>query len=53
MRVCFGLVDEELAAIVELLLELPPEEFCALLLQLFRNEVISHAWTTKQLKRCG
>ncbi|MBD1831911.1 hypothetical protein H6F61_04210 [Cyanobacteria bacterium FACHB-472] len=34
LRVRFGVVDEELAAIIELLLELPPEEFSALLLQL-------------------
>ena len=34
LRVRFGVVDEELAAIIEPLLELPPEEFSALLLQL-------------------
>jgi len=53
LRVRFSLVDEELAAIIEPFLELPPEVFGALLLQLFRNEVISHAWMTKQLKKCG
>lgn len=40
-KVRFGELDEELAAIVEPVLELPPEEFTQLLLQLSREELLA------------
>ncbi len=40
LRVCFGL-DEALLAIVEPMLELPPEEFTVLLLQLSREQLLA------------
>lgn len=41
LRVRFGELDEELAAIIEPVLELPPEEFTQLLLQLSREELLA------------
>lgn len=41
LRVRFGSLDEELSGIIELLLELPPEEFTVLLLQLSREELLA------------
>ena len=41
LQVRFGSVDEELAAIVEPLLALPPEEFTPMLLQLSREELLA------------
>jgi hypothetical protein len=41
LRVRFGSLDEALAAIVEPMLELPPEEFTLLLLQLSRDELLA------------
>jgi hypothetical protein len=40
LRVRFGSLDEALLIIVEPMLELPPEEFTALLLQLSRDELL-------------
>jgi hypothetical protein len=41
LRVRFGVLDEELSGIIEPLLELPPEEFAVLLLQLSREELLA------------
>ncbi|MFB2969604.1 hypothetical protein ACE1CD_11570 [Aerosakkonema sp. BLCC-F183] len=41
LRLRFGVLDEELSRIIEPLLELPPEEFTALLLQLSREELLA------------
>ena len=41
LRLRFGVLDESLLAIVEPMLELPPEEFTPLLLQLSREELIA------------
>lgn len=41
LRVRFGVLDEELRAIIEPLLELPPEEFTGLLMQLSRDELLN------------
>ena len=41
LRVRFGVLDEELRSIIEPLLELPPEEFTGLLLQLSRDELLA------------
>jgi len=41
LQVRFGSVDEELAAIVEPLLALSPEEFTPMLLQLSREELLA------------
>jgi hypothetical protein len=41
LRVRFGELDEELAAIIEPVLELPPEEFTQMLLQLSREELLA------------
>ncbi|MFB2875940.1 hypothetical protein ACE1CC_03505, partial [Aerosakkonemataceae cyanobacterium BLCC-F46] len=41
LRVRFGVLDEELQSIVTPLLELPPEEFTSLLLQLSRDELLA------------
>lgn len=41
LRVRFGVLDEELQSIVAPLLELPPEEFTSLLLQLSRDELLA------------
>ncbi|MFB2897847.1 hypothetical protein ACE1CI_33455 [Aerosakkonemataceae cyanobacterium BLCC-F50] len=41
LRVRFGNLDEELSGIIEPLLELPPEEFAVLLLQLSREELLA------------
>ncbi|XWK87631.1 MAG: hypothetical protein U7127_26120 [Phormidium sp.] len=41
LRVRFGVLDEELQSIVAPLLELPPEEFTLLLLQLSRDELLA------------
>jgi hypothetical protein len=41
LRVRFGSLDEALATIVEPMLELPPEEFTLLLLQLSREELLA------------
>jgi len=41
LQVRFGNVDEELAAIVEPLLALSPEEFTPMLLQLSREELLA------------
>ena len=41
LRVRFGDSDEELSAIIDPLLELPPEEFTPLLLQLSREELLA------------
>jgi flagellar biosynthesis/type III secretory pathway protein FliH len=41
LRIRFGVLDEELREIVDLLLELPPEEYTALLLQLSRDELLA------------
>lgn len=40
LKVRFGEIDNELQAIIEPLLSLPPEEFTPLLLQLSREELI-------------
>lgn len=40
LRVRFGNLDEELRGIIESLLELPPEEFTRLLLQLSKDELL-------------
>ncbi|OYD93611.1 hypothetical protein CDG76_16520 [Nostoc sp. 'Peltigera membranacea cyanobiont' 210A] len=40
LKVRFGDIDNELQAIIEPLLSLPPEEFTPLLLQLSREELI-------------
>ena len=40
LRSRFGSIDEELAAIIELVMELPPEEFAPLLWQLEREELL-------------
>jgi hypothetical protein len=40
LKVRFGEIDNELQAIIEPLLTLPPEEFTPLLLQLSREELI-------------
>ncbi|MCL1475247.1 hypothetical protein [Argonema antarcticum] len=40
LRVRFGVLDEELRSIIEPLLELPPEEFTRLLMQLSRDELL-------------
>jgi hypothetical protein len=41
LRFRFGLIDEQLLGIIEPLLELPPEEFTILLLQLSREELLA------------
>ena len=41
LRVRFGLLDNELQAIIEPLLAFPPEEFTPLLMQLSRSELIA------------
>jgi len=41
LQVRFGAVDEELAAIIEPLLALPPEEFTPMLLQLSREDLLA------------
>ncbi|MBD2185959.1 hypothetical protein H6S82_23070 [Planktothrix sp. FACHB-1355] len=41
LRVRFGVLDEQLSGIIERLLELPPEEFTVLLLQLSREELLA------------
>lgn len=41
LRVRFGVLDEELQSIVAPLLELPPEDFTSLLLQLSRDELLA------------
>jgi predicted hydrocarbon binding protein len=41
LRVRFGVLDEELSIIVEPMLELQPEEFAVLLLQLSREELLA------------
>jgi flagellar biosynthesis/type III secretory pathway protein FliH len=41
LRVRFGVLDEELQSIVAPLLELPPQEFTLLLLQLSRDELLA------------
>lgn len=41
LRVRFGSLDDELSAIITQLLELPPEEFTRLLLQLSREELLN------------
>lgn len=41
LRVRFGALDEELSAIIEPVLALPPEEFMPLLLQLSREELVA------------
>lgn len=41
LRVRFGNLDEELSGIIELLLELPPEEIMVLALQLSREELLA------------
>ena len=41
LRVRFGTLDEQLAAIVTALLTLPPEESTALLLQLSRSDLLA------------
>ncbi|NEP57413.1 MAG: hypothetical protein F6K31_10365 [Symploca sp. SIO2G7] len=41
LQVRFGDVDEELGAIIEPLLALPPEEFTPMLLQLSREELLA------------
>lgn len=41
LRVRFGALDEELRSIIEPLLELPPEEFTRLVLQLSRDELLA------------
>jgi hypothetical protein len=41
LRFRFGSLDEQLEAIVEFVLELPPEEFTRLLLQLSREELLA------------
>lgn len=40
LRVRFGVLDDELRSIIEPLLELPPEEFTQLLMQLSRDELL-------------
>ncbi|MCL1475287.1 hypothetical protein [Argonema antarcticum] len=40
LRVRFGVLDDELRSIIEPLLELPPEEFTRLLMQLSRDELL-------------
>jgi len=42
LQVRFGVVDEELVAIIEPLLALAPEEFTPMLLQLSREELLAH-----------
>ncbi|MFB2876209.1 hypothetical protein [Floridanema aerugineum] len=41
LRFRFGLIDEQLSGIIEPLLELSPEEFTILLLQLSREELLA------------
>lgn len=41
LRFGFGLVNEQLSGIIEPLLQLPPEEFTILLLQLTREQLLS------------
>lgn len=41
LKIRFGVLDEELQSIVAPLLELPPEEFTSLLLQLSRDELLA------------
>ncbi|MFB2892839.1 hypothetical protein ACE1CI_07835 [Aerosakkonemataceae cyanobacterium BLCC-F50] len=41
LRFRFGLIDEQLLGIIEPLLELAPEEFTILLLQLSREELLA------------
>jgi hypothetical protein len=41
LRIRFGNLDEELLSIIEPLLELPPEEFTGLLLQLSQDELLA------------
>lgn len=41
LRVRFGGLDDALSAIIEPMLELPPEEFTFLLLQLSREELLA------------
>ncbi len=41
LKVRFGSLDEQLSAIIESVLELPPEEFTFLLLQLSREELLA------------
>jgi hypothetical protein len=42
LRVRFGIVDAELLGVVEAILQLPPEEYSRLLLELSREELL--AW---------
>ncbi|MFB2918531.1 MULTISPECIES: hypothetical protein [Aerosakkonema] len=41
LQVRFGLLDEQLAAIIPLILTLPPAEFTPMLLQLSRAELLA------------
>jgi hypothetical protein len=41
LRFRFGLIDEQLSGIIEPLLQLPPEEFTVLLLQLSREDLLA------------
>ena len=41
LRVRFGTVDQELAEIIDSVLSLPAEEFTPLLMQLYREELIT------------
>lgn len=41
LRFRFGLIDEQLLGIIEPLLQLPPEEFTILLLQLSREQLLA------------
>jgi hypothetical protein len=41
LKIRFGSLDEEISAIIESVLELPPEEFTFLLLQLSREELLA------------
>ncbi len=41
LKVRFGSLDEQLEAIITQLLQLPPEEFTPLLLQLSRDELLA------------
>jgi hypothetical protein len=45
LKARFGSVDEQLAAVVEPMLELPPQEYTVLLLQLSREELIARFGT--------
>ncbi len=49
LRVRFGSVDAQLAAIIEAILALPPEEFTPLLVQLSRQDLIARFGNSQQL----